>query len=215
VTVEPPDRPRRGALDRITSFTDAAVAIALTLLVLPLVDEARDPPPGETVWTQMAEDSGDLLAFLVSFLVIARFWTLHRRLFESLVDFDERLLSLTTLWLLFIVFLPYPTARLFVGSQTTTDAVVLYLATLVLISLVGLAQTWYVRRHPRLRLPVRDTVWRDRNASAWAAVAAFGLAIGVAFVSPFAGLLTLLLVVPLQSVAVRAARRRSARAPRE
>jgi hypothetical protein len=71
-----------------------------------------------------------------------------------------------------------------------------------------------VRRHPRLRLPVPDMVWRDRNASAWAAVAAFGLAIGVAFVSPFAGLLTLLLVVPLQSVATRAARRRSARAPR-
>ena len=52
---------RKRSLERVTAFTDAAVAIALTLLVLPLVDLATDVETGQSVLHELAEHRGDLL----------------------------------------------------------------------------------------------------------------------------------------------------------
>jgi uncharacterized membrane protein len=200
---------RKRSLERVTAFTDAAVAIALTLLVLPLVDLATDVETGQSVLHVLAEHRGDLLGYLVSFLVIAQFWNGHRRLFETLDVYDERLLAINTWWLLFVVFLPYPTARLFVASRVDRGGAVLYLGTLLVISLLGLALTWYAARHCELRrpdlppAPVRDQIRVNVGISA---VMAVGLAL--AFVQPQLGLYALLLLV-LVGNGPRFARRRA------
>jgi uncharacterized membrane protein len=191
---------RRRSLERVTAFTDAAVAIALTLLVLPLVDIATDAATGGTVWDELSRHRGDLLGFAVSFLVIAQFWNGHRRLFETLDVYDERLLFINTLWLLFVVFLPYPTARLFVETEIRRDGAVLYLGTLLMISLLGLAMTWYVARHPALRradLPAETRRQQVRIGVGITAVLA--LSVLLAFVSPQVGLYALLLLSVVQS----------------
>jgi uncharacterized membrane protein len=186
---------RKRSLERVTAFTDAAVAIALTLLVLPLVDLATDTEAGQPVLHVLAEHRGDLLGYLVSFLVIAQVWNGHRRLFETLEVYDERLLTINTWWLLFVVFLPYPTARLFVASQLDRGGAVLYLGTLLVISLLGLALSWYAARHPGLRrpdlpvVPVRDQIRINVGISV---VMAIGFAL--AFVQPQLGLYALLLL---------------------
>jgi uncharacterized membrane protein len=73
------------AAERLMFFTDAVVAIALTLLALQL------PIPGgiENVprsSSEMVRDAGqhfdDYLAFLISFVVIAAHWRLHHRVFR-------------------------------------------------------------------------------------------------------------------------------------
>jgi uncharacterized membrane protein len=191
---------RKRSLERVTAFTDAAVAIALTLLVLPLVDIATDAATGETVWDELSRHRGDLLGFAVSFLVIAQFWNGHRRLFETLDVYDERLLFINTLWLLFVVFLPYPTARLFVETEIRRDGAVLYLGTLLMISLLGLAMTWYVARHPALRrtdLPAETRRQQVRISVGITSVLA--LSVLLAFVSPQLGLYALLLLSVVQS----------------
>jgi uncharacterized membrane protein len=191
---------RKRSLERVTAFTDAAVAIALTLLVLPLVDIATDAATGESVLSELSRHRGDLLGFAVSFLVIAQFWNGHRRLFETLDVYDERLLFINTLWLLFVVFLPYPTARLFVESEIRRDGAVLYLGTLLMISLLGLAMTWYVARHPALRradLPPETRRQQVRISVGITSVLA--LSVLLAFVSPQVGLYTLLLLSVVQS----------------
>jgi uncharacterized membrane protein len=191
---------RKRSLERVTAFTDAAVAIALTLLVLPLVDVATDAATGESVLSELSRHRGDLLGFAVSFLVIAQFWNGHRRLFETLDVYDERLLFINTLWLLFVVFLPYPTARLFVESEVRRDGAVLYLGTLLTISLLGLAMTWYVARHPALRradLPPETRRQQIRISVGITSVLA--LSVLLAFVSPQIGLYTLLLLSVVQS----------------
>ena len=191
---------RKRSFERVTAFTDAAVAIALTLLVLPLVDIATDAATGETVWDELSRHRGDLLGFAVSFLVIAQFWNGHRRLFETLDVYDERLLFLNTLWLLFVVFLPYPTARLFVETETRRDGAVLYLGTLLMISLLGLAMTWYVARHPALRradLPAETRRQQIRINVGISSVLA--LSVLLAFVRPQLGLYALLLLSVVQS----------------
>ena len=92
------------------AFTDAAVAIALTLLVLPLVDlvpeAARSGEPGAEVITHNLAPIG---AFLLSFVVIARFWSTHHRLFAYEHRLTRPLVQLNMLWVLTIAVLPFPT----------------------------------------------------------------------------------------------------------
>jgi uncharacterized membrane protein len=96
--------------DRMVAFTDAAVAIALTLLVLPLVDivpEAyRSGEPANEVVTHNLAPIG---SFLLSFVVIARFWSAHHRLFGYDHRLTRALVQLNLLWVLTIAVLPFPT----------------------------------------------------------------------------------------------------------
>lgn len=183
------------SFERVTAFTDAAVAIALTLLVLPLVDLATDAASGDSVLDDLSRHRGDLLGYVVSFLVIAQFWGGHRRLFETLDRYDERLLYLNTLWLLVVVFLPYPTARLFVASTLDRGGAVLYLGNLFVISLLALAMSWYAAKHPALRradLPVPPVREQIRVNLGITVVIAFSLVLSL-FLAPL-GLYALLLL---------------------
>ncbi|MFI6095475.1 TMEM175 family protein [Lentzea sp. NPDC051213] len=94
--------------DRMVLFTDAVVAIAITLLVLPLVEIASVPGdlrPAELIshhWPQ-------ILSFLLSFAVIAQLWMTHHRIFENVRAYTRPLMGLNMLWVLTIVVLPFPT----------------------------------------------------------------------------------------------------------
>ncbi|MFP3380774.1 TMEM175 family protein, partial [Bacillus sp. SIMBA_069] len=73
-------RTERG-LDRLVNFSDAAVAIAITLLILPLVDAAGQI--GHSSFGEFIDKNfWEIFAFVVSFAVIARFWVVHHRIFE-------------------------------------------------------------------------------------------------------------------------------------
>jgi uncharacterized membrane protein len=146
-------------LARVTAFTDAAVAIALTLLVLPLVTVAHEA--GDTpLATLVNQHSGDLAAMLLSFFAVALFWRAHRRMFERLERVDEMLLVLNVLWLLGVVFLPVPTAVLTLESTDGFGAALLYLTNLLYISLLGLALNGWIHLRPELRRPgVGSALW--------------------------------------------------------
>lgn len=180
--------------ERVTAFTDAAVAIALTLLVLPLVDSARDAT-GSSLPTMLHHYGDDFLAFTVSFLVIARFWRVHRRQFQALAHLDEGLVVLNLAWLFGIVFLPVPTALL-VGSESSAHAGAgLYAVNLLLIALVAFGMTLWILRHPQLwesdvsRDWLREAAWRSA-----AACVVMAVVIPIAFWLGSSGLLVLLLL---------------------
>jgi uncharacterized membrane protein len=195
---------RARTLQRVTAFTDGAVAIALTLLALPLVDFANKSTARESVVHMVAQHRGDLLSFAVSFLVIALFWRTHRQLYERLVDYDEGLLVLNTVWLLLVIFLPFPTARLFVETRLRTDSAVLYLGNMLAISLLALAQAWWVGRRAELRAPPMPEAPRALLPFV-VQLAVFAAAAVTALASPIAGLLILVLLLPAQVVAARLA----------
>jgi uncharacterized membrane protein len=96
--------------ERMLLFTDAVVAIAITLLVLPLLDPIKEAvtdqvPPIDLVW----ENFSSIAAFLLSFAVIARLWLVHHEMFEKVGTLTTPLVVLNLAWLLTIVFLPFPT----------------------------------------------------------------------------------------------------------
>jgi uncharacterized membrane protein len=99
--------------DRLVLFTDAVVAIAVTLLILPLVDVGT-AAVAENLRTRavISDHKTQILSFLLSFVVIARLWLTHHRIFEHVKAYNSRLMELNMFWLLTIVILPFPTAMI-------------------------------------------------------------------------------------------------------
>jgi TMEM175 potassium channel family protein len=105
------------AAERLTFFSDAVVAIAMTLLAIDL-----PVPEGGTVtafWASVRHDDGHYLAFCVSFVVIAAAWSDHHKMFRFVRRTDARLRLLNFCWLFAIVLNPFATKLLTVGAQTT------------------------------------------------------------------------------------------------
>jgi TMEM175 potassium channel family protein len=108
---------QRGAADRLTFFSDAVVAIAITLLALEL--PAPEGATAAAVLRSLGDHGYEYLAFLIGFLVVAAHWRAHHRVFRWLVGEHPRLVSLALTWLLLIVLTPFLTRVLTEGDLDT------------------------------------------------------------------------------------------------
>ena len=125
----PPWRTDRG-FERVVFFSDAVVAIAMTLLILPMVDTVTtDKAVG--VGDLFRDHWGEMFAFALSFVVIAFYWTRHHRLFETIDRYTGTIVWLNMGWLASIVFLPLPTEVLAQASTDDSAAHTFYIGTLV------------------------------------------------------------------------------------
>jgi uncharacterized membrane protein len=75
-------------------FTDTVVAIALTLLILPLMESVSEAPEQGDTAVSFEHHSTQVLSFAMSFLLIAVFWLSHHRLFDPVARATQRLLAL-------------------------------------------------------------------------------------------------------------------------
>ena len=144
-------------LDRLLTFVDAAVAIALTLLVLPLVDLAGEIETDDSVWHVIAEHRGQFGAFVLSFVVIARLWRAQHEIMRGALEDRPGVFWCLVAWALTIVFLPFPTALLSAtGSQAATK--VAYIGALLLSSILLALLAAAVRRQLPPGTPHRPSV---------------------------------------------------------
>lgn len=178
--------------DRLVNFSDAVVAIAITLLVLPLVDIAGDVATDGLV-TVFTDNLSKFFAFALSFAVIGRFWLTHHRIYESVIDYNRSLMSANMVWLFSIVFLPFPTELLGSASSSVDPAVTgLYLGTMLVSTASGWWQRLIVVRHPELQAEeVRGTLSSQHGAIATGIMAA---ALIIAVALPQVGMWSLLLL---------------------
>lgn len=194
--------------DRLVNLSDAVIAIAVTLLILPLVDKAGDigsTSPGDF----LGENVGSLLLFGLSFTVIARFWLLHHQIYRLIDGYTLPLVWVNFAWLLSIVFLPFPTELLGQGEHVSTVAGALYIGTMLVTSITGLLQLVMIAQKPEMQLePVRGTL---RLAPAVVATCTMAVAFALSFV-PQVGLYSLLLLLLSGLVEGRISRRQSAHA---
>jgi uncharacterized membrane protein len=97
----------RTDLGRIMAFTDGVMAVAITLLVLNL---EVPTVPGDELNDALVDLIPSLIAYLLAFALVGRFWVLHHRLFETLRAFDSRVMTLNLAFLTLIVLVPFATA---------------------------------------------------------------------------------------------------------
>lgn len=108
--------------ERLTFFSDAVVAIAITLLALEL-----PVPSGTTnaaVWHSLWEHHWEYFAFLISFWVIGSHWFGHHRVFRYVARLGGKLTTYNMLWLMMMVLTPWATKSLTdPGDHGTSGAV--------------------------------------------------------------------------------------------
>jgi len=188
---------------RIVAFTDGVMAVAITLLVLNL--EVPNVP-GNELNDALVDLIPSLIAYLLAFALVGRFWVIHHRLFETLRAFDSRLMTLNLAFLTLIVLVPFSTALFDKFTDEPLAAAVLG-ATLGLAALTHwLAVVYTLRRglvhdhHRSANEPLASPVGLGFTLL-------FLLSVPVAFLSPTAASLmwaaTILLHYPLGRMGAR------------
>ena len=137
---------RGRALSRVIAFSDGVFAIAITLLVLNFrVPDVSGPNLNHKLLDALYDDWGLWLSYGLSFLIIAKFWTVHHRLSLLLRRIDSRFIALNLVFLACVVVLPFPTELLGTYGDTIT-ATVLYAAAMTLAGLASGALWEHARR---------------------------------------------------------------------
>jgi uncharacterized membrane protein len=174
----------KSSVDRLTFFSDAVVAIAMTLLAIDL------PVPNSDSASGLAEFVGghlsEYLAFLISFFVIAQYWRGHHRAYRYVTDAPSSLVRWNTLWLFTVILTPYATRTLYGGDSIsgsdfpwrfTFYALVQFLAALSLF--LSLREVMRTRLISPDAPPDFVGLWAVRNA---VLMIIFGVSIPLAFV---------------------------------
>jgi uncharacterized membrane protein len=184
------------AVDRLTIFSDAVVAIAITLLAIDL-----PVPAGDTVSEFLASarhNSGHYAAFLISFFAIAGAWSQHHDIFRYARRMDGRLRTINTEWLLMIVLIPFATKLLTTRGHQTLGAHALRFGFYALLQVLASGAVLGMLRHMLSRgqlagIPapvVASATWQTCGQ-----LLGFALSIPVFFATTYAWVLWI--VIPL------------------
>lgn len=201
-------RTERG-LDRLVNFSDATVAIAITLLILPLVDASPEVVK-QGLGPYFQENFWQLLAFAISFVVIARFWMVHHQVFGWADGYTDGLLWLNVLWLASIVFIPFTANVLSDSGGAHPEIYALYIGNLLLTTLAMQFMELMIVRTPGMMRP--DAVGSSDLLRGWTFAILMSVALVLAVVFPGPGMLWLLILLlsrPLHPVLGRLFTRRS------
>lgn len=195
---------------RLVAFSDGVVAIAITLLILPLADitlPSENPEaqanPLMFVWQ---ENQSLITSFLVSWFVILVFWLAHHRLFGEIERINTNIIKWNVLWLFGIIILPFPMNLLDqvgpasserVAAQQTT---IFYLGTMFAISLMMSLMGREIRRDPSLLSEVGRANLNTRTLHGWFVTWYMALLLPLAWFAPNVamwGLVGLLAIGPV------------------
>lgn len=136
--------------NRLEAFSDGVIAIAITLLVL----EIKLPHSAISgLGSALLSLWPSYLAYAISFIVIGAIWINHHAMFKHIVRADDMLLLLNTLHLMFIAFLPFPTAVLAEALHSRADeplATAFYGGTLAVIGVLVVTMWSYAAHEHRL-----------------------------------------------------------------
>ncbi|MGN6741495.1 TMEM175 family protein [Dyella sp.] len=198
-------------LERLTFFSDAVFAIAITLLVIEIHVPRLGVVDDQAYLAALHELMPSFMGFILSFLVIGALWAAHHRVFGLLADYDSGLVMPNLLLLMVIAFMPFATALMSANPLARVPEL-FYAGTLLT---AGLLQRWLfgkALRAPYLRRDVAPADVVAVRARSWALPTAALLAFALAWVAPAYNNFVLLLIPLLARLLPRLARRRLAAA---
>ncbi|TDX01193.1 TMEM175 family protein [Dinghuibacter silviterrae] len=153
-------------VDRIAFFSDAVIAIAITLMIL----EIKIPPLGrKTTLAQLPEHFGAhtmmmLVGMLVCFLFIGNLWIRHHDLYRHVHNYNHKLVRTNLYFLLMVMLMPLSTSF---AMEEDNPAFVAQPVFFINLGLCYLVYLWQLRIifNPRNRFAelderrVRDMRW--------------------------------------------------------
>ena len=200
------------AAERLTFFSDAVVAIAITLLALGL------PVPWGATNAETLEsvlDHGDdYVAFLISFGVIGSHWFAHHRTFRYVTRLTGPLARWNMLWLLTIIITPFAT-RVVTSTGAFEIRFIFYATVQALAGVFSLLMIREIARSGVLRAVAPADLIGTFYQRVYVLIGVFVVSIPVAFVTRWAFLCWLAIPPLLRLQNALTARRRSHRGLRQ
>ncbi|WP_228456641.1 TMEM175 family protein [Streptomyces durbertensis] len=184
----------------MAALSDGVFAIALTLLVLDI-----SIPPGlgsEDFHSELRQALPNLGAYALSFAVLAQFWRDQYYVLTATPDTDDTVVHLALLGLALVALMPFTTAVLAEYAYTQPLAVAVYAAGAAAVNAVHLALLRRAhRRTPAgADVPSSAALRRLNMADLGASAAIFAATVPIAFLSPTAGMLCWIAIIPLKAV---------------
>ncbi|MEU1269171.1 TMEM175 family protein [Streptomyces sp. NPDC005799] len=174
--------------ERLIYFSDAVVAIAITLLALELPVPGGDAHGDSGVLHFLREHLTEYVAFLVSFSAIAVHWMVHQRLFRYATGLTGSVIRWNLLWLLTIVVTPFTTKLLTSEADAFRIQFITYAAVQVLTGLSFRLAFADLRRSGLLRADTPPGAVEDTLIWVTAMITTFTLSIPLALATHWASL---------------------------
>lgn len=147
-------------IERILFFSDAVMAIAMTLLIIEIKAPHLHSDSEDEIIKIINGLIPKFISFFVSFFVIALHWKAHHNLFGYLTKYTDKLIWLNLLFLLSIVLMPFSTA--FYSENFQQDLP--YAVYCINIIIAGLLNCWLVlyisSKKGNLSVLAGNTAWR-------------------------------------------------------
>ncbi len=134
---------------RLEAFTDAIVPIIMTVLVLEL------QAPHDYSWLGLWEMREELLAYAISFFLLAIVWGNHHHMFQVVKKINGTVIWANTLLVFFLSFIPFAT------SIVNNDPNSLFGSQLYTLLFIGINLSWNFLRVSLLRADKTNRVMVD------------------------------------------------------
>jgi uncharacterized membrane protein len=190
---------------RLVNLSDAVFAIAMTLLAFK-VGAAQ----GADTFTSLVPVVPQVLAFLLSFGIVANFWWHHHGLFARIDQVEPGFIFVNLALLGAVALVPFPTELIGQEPGAVAPAVV-YLALMVLISGLILLMVHRAEHAGLWRDELGQRERRELHHGWVAMMAVTAAALLVALLWPLVGLAMLLLTGPADHLARHRLRKREPR----
>jgi len=184
-------------LDRIVFFSDAVIAIAITLLVIEIkVPKIESQLVNSELVHLILEKWPEYLGYIVSFMVISSYWAAHHRIFRYIKDYNPRLMYINSLFLMFIAFMPFVTWLLF-SYPAQLITVIMYAGIVILIGIAILSIWLYAVRKKFIHDSVKTSEIKAITLNLLMAPMVFGVSIIIALFNPFIAMISWTMLIPL------------------
>ena len=183
---------------RTISFSDAVIAIAITLLALDLtVPQVPESSAAAELPSALLELWPNLFSFVLSFWIIGSYWLAHRRISQVVGAYDGRMQLINLLFLMWIVLMPFSSAL--VGEYEHQQLPVVIYAVHNILTSLTLTWLWQhaIRDSRLVEANFDPSLVRYSNFRSLVVQGVFLLSIGISFISVDAARLSWVLIWPL------------------
>ncbi len=163
---------------RVEAFSDAIIAIIMTIMVLELTT-----PAGSDI-ASLRPLLPKLLAYLLSYLFLAIYWVNHHHLFQAVERVSGTVLWANVVLLFWLSLIPFVTA--WAGDHSTAPVPVAIYGAVLLLAAIA----YFILVRALLSIHPKETTLAKaigRDFTGKVSVLIYALAIPASFLTPFAG----------------------------